>query len=94
MKLRFTSRATQDITDIADYIRLENPAAALRVRDAILETLQHLIQFPQLGRPQSIEGVRRLVTRRYGYIVYYSVDQRLDEVVILAVQHPARERDE
>jgi plasmid stabilization system protein ParE len=32
MKLRFTSRATRDLTDIADYIHKHNPNAALRVR--------------------------------------------------------------
>lgn len=42
MKLRFTPRATQDLTAIGDYIRSKNPTAALRVRAAILETLQML----------------------------------------------------
>jgi plasmid stabilization system protein ParE len=33
MKLRFTRRAAQDLADIADYIRRQNPEAALRVLD-------------------------------------------------------------
>ncbi len=40
MKLRFTTRAAQDLTGIADYIREHSPRAALRVRTAILESLQ------------------------------------------------------
>jgi plasmid stabilization system protein ParE len=36
MKLRFTSRATQDLTDIADYLVTRNPNAAQNVRAAIL----------------------------------------------------------
>jgi toxin ParE1/3/4 len=44
MKLRFTPRAAQDLADIADYIRERNPAAALRVRAAILESLQLVTQ--------------------------------------------------
>ena len=39
MKLRFTSRAIQDLTDIADYIHERDPSAALRVRVAILDSL-------------------------------------------------------
>jgi plasmid stabilization system protein ParE len=42
MKLRFTPRAAQDLASIAAYIRERNPPAALRVRAAILESLQSL----------------------------------------------------
>ena len=62
MKLRFTRRAVQDLADIADYVRKQNPQAALRVRAAILESLQNLVLFPQVGRQQKVEGVRKLVT--------------------------------
>lgn len=93
MKLRFTPRATQDLISIADYVREHSPRGALRVRDAILESLQNLVRFPRLGRPQKVEGVRKLVTRRYPYLVYYTLDEEVGEVVILTIQHPARERE-
>ena len=57
MKLRFTPRATQDLVDIADYIRERNPNASLRVRAAILASLQDLVLFPEAGRRQTIEGL-------------------------------------
>lgn len=63
------------------------------MRDAILESLQNLVRFPRLGRPQKVEGVRKLVTRRYPYLVYYTLDEEVGEVVILTIQHPARERE-
>ena len=93
MKLRFTPRATQDIADIAAYIREQNSSAALRVRTAILESLQNLVLFPRIGRPQKIEGVRKLVTKRYRYLVYYTADEEAEEIIILTIQHPARERE-
>ena len=40
MRLRFTPRAAQDLASIAAYIRELNPPSALRVRAAILESLQ------------------------------------------------------
>ena len=93
MKLRFTPRAAQDLGDIADYIRARNQTAARRVRAAILESLQNLVLFPHVGRPQTVEGVRKLVTRKYPYLVYYTVDEANAEIVILTIQHPARERE-
>jgi toxin ParE1/3/4 len=88
MKVRLTSQATQDLVAIGDYLREKNPAAALRVR----ETVQNLAVFPYMGRRQMLEGVRKIVTRRYRYLVYYTVDASADEVIVLSIQHPARAR--
>ena len=49
--------------------------------------------FPHIGRRQNVEGVRKMVTRRYPYLVYYIVDEASEEIVIIAIQHPARERE-
>ena len=64
-----------------------------RVRAAIYESLQNLILFPHVGRRQKAEGVRKLVTRKYPYLVYYTVDDAADEIVILNVKNPARRRE-
>jgi toxin ParE1/3/4 len=93
MKLRFTPRAVENIAQAADYIRTRNPDAAKRVRAAIYDSLQNLILFPNVGRRQSVEGVRKLVTRKYSYLVYYTVDETADEIVILSVKHHAQERE-
>jgi toxin ParE1/3/4 len=93
MKLRFTPRATEDLTDIADYILARNPHAAQRVRAAILRSLETLTRYPYVGRSQAVEGVRKLVTRQYHYLVYYTVDEPNEEIVVLSIQHPARERE-
>jgi len=93
VKLRFTRRAARDVAEIAEYLRVRNPTAALAVRDAILRSLQNLILFPKIGRPQNVEGVRKLVTPRYRYLVYYVIDAGADEIVVLTIQHPARRRE-
>jgi toxin ParE1/3/4 len=92
VKLRFTPRATADLTDIADYIQTESPQGARRVREAILESLELAAHFPRIGRQQSVTGVRKVVTRRYGYLIYYLLDEVSDELVVLTIQHPAREQ--
>lgn len=63
------------------------------MRAAILESLQSLVLFPQIGRQRKVEGVRKPVTRRYPYLVYYTADDEAEEIIILPIQHPARERE-
>jgi plasmid stabilization system protein ParE len=70
MKLRFTTRATENLIEIADYFHERNPAAARRVRAAIYDGLQNLLLFLLSGRPQNISGVRKLVTRKYADLIY------------------------
>ena len=93
MKLRFARRAAENIASIADYIRERNPAASERVRTSIYESLQDLILFPHVGRLQETEGVRKLVTRKYAYLIYYTVDAVADEIIVLSVKHPAQRRE-
>lgn len=56
MKLHFTPRATQDLTAIADYLRERNPEAALRVRNAILESLQTSHCFRRSGDSRTLKA--------------------------------------
>jgi hypothetical protein len=48
---------------------------------------------PEIGRRQKVQGVRKLVTRKYPYVVYYTVDPDAAEIIVLSIQHPARKRD-
>jgi toxin ParE1/3/4 len=93
VKLRFTLRTTSDLAEIAEHLHTGNPSAALAVRDAILRSLQNLTLFPAIGRPQDAEGVYKLVTPKYRYLVYYIIDEEAEEIVILTIQHPARSLD-
>ena len=55
--------------------------------------MQDLVLFPLIGRRQSEFGVRKLITARYAYIIYYIVDEAQQEIVILSMKHPAEERE-
>ena len=63
------------------------------MRAAILESLQNLALFPQVGRQQKVGGVRKLVPRRYLYLRYYTADEPAEEIIIITIQHSARERE-
>ena len=49
--------------------------------------------FPHVGRLQQTEGVRKFVTRRYAYLIYYTVDDAADEIIVLSVKHSAQRRE-
>jgi toxin ParE1/3/4 len=93
MKLRFTRRATQDLADIGNYLQSRSPGGAANVRAAILDSLQILTEFPSAGRMQSVERVRKLVTRKYSYLIYYEISPASDAIVVLTIQHSSRERE-
>jgi plasmid stabilization system protein ParE len=91
MKLLRGARLRASRRPLTTFAR--DPAAALKVRAAILESLQNIVLFPQVGRPQQTEGVRKFVTRKCAYLIYYMIDDAADEIVILSVKHPAQERE-
>lgn len=91
MRIRFTREAIDNLEGIADYLRERSPAGAKRVRAAILSSISILQRYPTAGRAQSVDGVRKLVARKYRYLIYYRIE--LDAVAILSIQHPARERE-
>jgi toxin ParE1/3/4 len=93
MKLRFTRRAAQDLTDIGNHLQSRSPGGAANVRAAILDSLQILTEFPSAGRMQSVEGVRKLVTRKYSYLIYYEISPASDAIVVITIQHPSRKRE-
>ncbi|MDX2289816.1 MAG: type II toxin-antitoxin system RelE/ParE family toxin [Hyphomicrobiaceae bacterium] len=66
---------------------------AASVRKAIVSTLELVAQSPRIGRRQTIGAVRKIATRKHPYLIYYSVNEGDDEIVVLNIQHAARERD-
>jgi len=50
--------------------------------------------FPKIGRRQKVKGVRKIVTRKYPYLIYYTVNETAAEIIVLTIQHPSRERSQ
>jgi toxin ParE1/3/4 len=90
VKLRYTRAALHDIGSIRNYIAVENPAAAERVRLSILRTIDVLTEFPFLGRPGRRKGTREKPVPKLPYLVLYRTGE--DELVILRVYHGAQSR--
>lgn len=90
-QVEWTDPAWENLKTIVNQIREDNPAAAERFADELLERTDRLSQFP---RSTAVYVRRRGFEVRqfsYGnYRVFYRVRPRLQRVEILTVRHGAR----
>ena len=88
-KIIFSPQAIADLESAVRFIAKDNPDAAVRVGNALIDRVSILENFPLVGSPYPKRpDVRKLVSRPY--IIYYR--PRLDEncVDILRYWHGAR----
>ena len=88
MKVVWRRLAYIDAMNIADYIELDNPTAALAIFEEIQKQVATLAHHPKLGRPGHVSGTRELVINRTPYIAVYLADDKT--VNILRVLHGAQ----
>jgi toxin ParE1/3/4 len=90
MTIRWTQPAHDDFLGIIAWVRANNPTAAARVGQRILDVVEELEDLPLRGRPGRSPGTRELVISGLPYPVVYSVpsaDRRT--VFILRILHGA-----
>jgi toxin ParE1/3/4 len=91
----FNPVAVGDLDEIVSFIAADDPGAANRVRDAVLNTAGMLGLHPNLGcRPSfsasRFKGIRFLPTRRFqNYLIFYLEHE--NDVEVLRVLHAARD---
>jgi len=88
MQIVWTEQAISDLTEIETYIEQDKPQAAERVAAHLLSSVEHLAEFPHLGRQGRRPGTRELVISPY-VITYRLRPGRLE---ILSVWHGRRLR--
>lgn len=93
MKAYITERAAWNISEIGRYIARESPAGSRRVRSRIRAAIRLASEHPHAGFLTATDGIRRIVVPHFGYLVFYTVDEARDEVVVLSVKHPAQRRE-
>ena len=74
MKITYSPDAIADLEDIADYLTPRSPQATLNVRRDITTTMMHLLRHPRMGRLQTADGMRNIVTPKYCYRIYDIID--------------------
>ena len=90
MKVRWTSQAEQDRSDIMAYIAADNVRAAITMDELFGSAATRLAEFPLLGKPGQIAGTRELIAHE-SYRLIYEVDEAEKTVWVLALVHTARQ---
>ena len=88
MKLRLTSAARADIRTIFEYVAAHDLEAAAALVRRILDALDPLLSYPQLGREGSVAETRELVIKGTPYIAVYRIERSL--IRLLRVRHSAQ----
>ena len=86
--VQWSATALDSLLDILDFIAEENPAAAARTVDDLLERVEVLVEYPRLGVAFSEESgpdLRRLILDKY--IVVYQVLETRQTISVTAVRH-------
>lgn len=89
MKVVLSPQARADLFAIFDYIAVDNPAAAARITDRILQSLFMLTTFPEMGPVGILPDTRELTLPRLSYRVVYRV--QADQIRILGIIHTRRQ---
>jgi toxin ParE1/3/4 len=89
MRIRWLRTAVLDLIEVRKYIADDNnPYAAQKVAQSILNSVEQLRNHPAMGRAGRVEGTRELVVAGFPYIIPYQVKNNVIEV--LRVLHAAR----
>jgi addiction module RelE/StbE family toxin len=86
MNVRWTPTALRDIQSVSDHIAAERPSAAGEVVERILQGIDNLSRFPEIGRAGRVAGTRELII--LPFVIVYR--QRRGAVHVLAIIHGAR----
>lgn len=91
-KITWSDEAIADLNDICSYIARQDPEAALRMGNGIIDHVGILGQFPFIGPtyPRGIRGPLREIVFR-SYRIFYDVSEQSHRVDILHVWHGARD---
>jgi Plasmid stabilisation system protein. len=93
MRFRITirSRARDDIRDGRDWYQEKSPDLAVRFGQEINEVILSIRDQP-LIHAKIYRNIRRAMTRRFPYAIYFIVED--DRIAVLRVLHQARDPQE
>ncbi len=88
MQIDWTQQALSDLAEIEHYIEQDRREAARQVAAHLWTSVEHLAEFPELGKPGRRPGTRELIIPPY--VISYRV--RSQCLQILSVWHGRRRR--
>jgi toxin ParE1/3/4 len=93
LEVRWTTRASDEVTQIVDYLDSRDPSWADVVAAAVSEKLEFISETPYLSSifETSTRGDIREVLAA-SYRIFYSIDERRQRIWIESIRH-ARQQD-
>ena len=88
MRVRWEADALLDLSSLREYIQRDNPAAARKTGQRIIECIDLLREQPFLGAPGRIHKTRELVVSKTPYTVIYHITEEV--ISILRIFHQAQ----
>ena len=87
MKIRFTAEAIQDLERLRAFVATKNPHAARRIAAELLDGIENLATFPNMGLPVTRAPDPKAIRDLFvgNYTVRYLKDERT--LTILRVWH-------
>lgn len=84
----YSGRSLDDLERVFEFLKQENPPAAMAAAEAIRTAVDNLVRHPLIGRRIAGE-IRELVISygQTGYIALYRFVVPSDEVRVLALRH-------
>jgi plasmid stabilization system protein ParE len=95
IRARFSPKAERDLDGIFRFISSDNPGAAQRVREPILDVADFLAQNPELGRkirnasPRHAQVRWFVVPKFRNYLIFYQPFQ--ETVMVVRILHAAQD---
>nr|WP_320133918.1 type II toxin-antitoxin system RelE/ParE family toxin [uncultured Holophaga sp.] len=90
LKLRFAKRAERQVDEILGYIALDNPDAAWKVAERVMELAEKVTVFPEMGKQVFPDLPYREVLAYPCRIFYRRVGDTLWVVAVLRVEQLLR----
>ena len=85
--IRWATEAADQFEEAVNYVRRDNPEAARKLAQTVIDRIDQLAAFPGTGRPGEVKGTRELVVPPY-VVVYRSTGEIVE---ILYIWHGAQD---
>ena len=90
LEVVFDERAEHDVRVAVEWYENQQNGLGTQFVSVIDESVERIQQFPRMF-PTVMEGVRRALTKRFPYAVYFQVSE--SALVVLAVLHNRQDRE-
>lgn len=88
-KIIFAPQALGELEQIVRFIAQDDPQAAIRFGDYLVDRAESLANFPEMGTPyRKRANIRRLLCKSYH--IYYRVRRKEQTIEIMDCWHSAR----